>query len=709
VTRASAWLVVRLSFLLVPAWIVAAVAAVLYLPRIGAGESSPLGGLVPAGAKAIDAEKREYRQFGTTLLSRVLVVQRAQAGRLAPRQIRRTLATALLVDRRRTPRFRGIRFAAPLVSRDRSTTVTYLYFSPRVDVDVQDDYARRFADELRPRGNVTGSIEARRAEFREIQRALPKVTLATVALIVLILVVTFRALGPPLVALGAAVIAYTVSVRVLAWVGDQRGQDVPKEVEPVLVALLLGLVTDYSIFFLVGMRRRLAAGESRFQAATRTTEENLPIVLTAGLIVALGSLTLVAGELAVFRSFGPGIALTVLIALAVALTFVPGALALLGPLVFWPSLGRGEREPRRVLAGLLTHRVAAAAIVVALVAGLGVVAAESRHLRLGFTLLRGQPPDSPVKIAAEDASKGFGPGILAPTEVLVERRGLPRAGAVRLQAALARQPGVQRVLGPAVQPARVRLPLFVSRENDAARYLLVLDEEPLSAPAIDTVERLRERLPQLLARSGIDRARVSVAGDTALAQETVRSIRRDGLRVGIAVLAVNLVLLALFLRAIAAPLYLLAASVLALAAALGATTWAFQAQLGHDDVTYYVPFAAAVLLLSLGSDYNVFVVGRIWQEARDRSLREAIATAVPLASRTITVAGVTLAGSFALLALVPIRPMRELAFAMAAGILLDTFVVRSLLVPSLLALLGREQRRESPGEALHDSEGPLHP
>jgi RND superfamily putative drug exporter len=111
--------------------------------------------------------------------------------------------------------------------------------------------------------------------------------------------------------------------------------------------------------------------------------------------------------------------------------------------------------------------------------------------------------------------------------------------------------------------------------------------------------------------------------------------------------------------------------------------------LGHQDLTYYVPFAAAVLLLSLGSDYNIFIAGRIWQESERRPFREAIRYATPRASRTITVAGVTLAGSFALLALIPIRPMRELAFVMAAGILIDSFVVRSTLVPSLAAAFGR--------------------
>jgi putative drug exporter of the RND superfamily len=156
----------------------------------------------------------------------------------------------------------------------------------------------------------------------------------------------------------------------------------------------------------------------------------------------------------------------------------------------------------------------------------------------------------------------------------------------------------------------------------------------------------------------------------------------------LAMLAVDLLLLMIFLRAVIAPLYLLAASVLALAASLGLTVFVFQVILGHDDVTYYVPFAAAVLLVSLGSDYNVFVVGRIWEEARRRPLRDAIAVAAPRAARAITIAAAALAGSFLLLAIVPLAQFREFAFAMAVGVLLDSFLVRSLLVPALISTFG---------------------
>jgi RND superfamily putative drug exporter len=233
--------------------------------------------------------------------------------------------------------------------------------------------------------------------------------------------------------------------------------------------------------------------------------------------------------------------------------------------------------------------------------------------------------------------------------------------------------------------------VFVARDGRAARYAVVLDQEPLGSRAIDVLERIQSRVPGLLDHAGLGGVQVSYAGDTALAQETVATVRSDGFRVGAAVLLVNLVLLAIFLRALWMPLYLLAASVLALAAALGVLTWVMQDLLGHEDLTYYVPFAAAVLLLSLGSDYNVFVVGGIRRAARRKPLRDAIAETAPRASSTITTAGLALAGSFATLALIPLRPMRELALVLAAGILLDTFVVRSLLVPSLLALFRRDR------------------
>src|SRR6185437_3267419 len=162
----------------------------------------------------------------------------------------------------------------------------------------------------------------------------------------------------------------------------------------------------------------------------------------------------------------------------------------------------------------------------------------------------------------------------------------------------------------------------------------------------------------------------------------------DLIRVGLAAAAVNLVLLALFLRSLVAPLVLIASSAVANAATFGLTTYVFRDLFHTSDLTYFVPLAIGVLLLSFGTDYNLFVVGRIWQEADGRTMRDAIRAAVPRASRAISIAGVALACSFAMLAIVPIAPFREFAVAIGIGVIVDTFVVRTILIPALLAAVG---------------------
>ena len=189
--------------------------------------------------------------------------------------------------------------------------------------------------------------------------------------------------------------------------------------------------------------------------------------------------------------------------------------------------------------------------------------------------------------------------------------------------------------------------------------------------------------------SGAPQARASLAGDTAIASASVDAMRTELLRVGIAALIVNFLLLAVFLRALVAPLYLLAANALTVAATLGITTWFFQDALDQGQLVYYVPFATSVLLLALGSDYNIYLVGGIWRAARRAGIVQGIRRAMPAASRGISVAGLVLAGSFGLLALVPIEAMRQFAFVMALGVALDAFVVRPLLVPALITLVGR--------------------
>jgi putative drug exporter of the RND superfamily len=376
----------------------------------------------------------------------------------------------------------------------------------------------------------------------------------------------------------------------------------------------------------------------------------------------------------------------------VAVTLVPALMAILGSTLFWPFRRATERRrpgPSR-LAYFTTARPVAFVIAAVALVGLVFACRGLLETNLGLTQVQGLPAHSEPRRAQDAAAQGFAPGILSPTVVLLEgvdeRLDLP--GLVQLQRSLGDEPGVAASIGPATPAAREIPGLVLAGEADAARFLLVLDHDPVGGPAIDSVEALRNRLPALVEAAGLADADVRLAGDTALAGETVETIKHDLVRIAIAAFLVNFLLLALFLRSIVAPLYLVLASGLALAASIGLTTLVFQGFLGHDELTYHVPFAVAVLLLSLGSDYNVFVVGRIWQHAEELPLREAIATAAPRASRAIGVAGLALALSFAALALIDLRQFREFAFAMSVGVLIDAFVIRGLLIPALISLFG---------------------
>jgi RND superfamily putative drug exporter len=259
---------------------------------------------------------------------------------------------------------------------------------------------------------------------------------------------------------------------------------------------------------------------------------------------------------------------------------------------------------------------------------------------------------------------------------------------VRFQTTLSREPDVSLVLGPGLQPLTRRFGVAVSSTGDAARYLLFLGSDPLGARAISEVRTLDARLPGMARRAGLPQAHTSVAGDTALAADTVDTIVLDIGRVTPVVLALIFLVIAVYLRALVAPVYLVLTCVVAVLASLGLTVYMMQT-LGHyGEISYYALFPVAVLLVSLGSDYNVFLVGRIWQEGRHRPLRDAVESAGARAARPIATAGLVLAASFALLAIVPLRPFREIAFAMATGLLIDTVIVRTVLVPALLALVG---------------------
>jgi putative drug exporter of the RND superfamily len=699
--RAFAFTVVGLRWFIVLGAIAAVALSVRFLPALGS--SGGLTELIPPGSAAAHAEADATRLFGFPLDPGVAVVQRDPRG-MPSSAVTRSIRAAVTVDRTGSP-IAGLRFAVPLpnspalltgTAEQSTSVVTYLVFRASTSFAAQSAGAATYARTDLGGGGVTGLVPAQYAQNSIITRDLGRVELFTVLAIALIVGIRFGSLGAPLVALTTAGTAYELAIRVVAWGAQRENISLPPDLQPILVVLLLGVTTDYSVFFLAGMRARLAEGIPRVQAARLATAEYAPITCAAGLLVAGGTASLVVARTQLLQAFGPGLGVTVLIAMAVSMTLCPALMAIFGKLLFarryW-EFGVSK------LARLAATRPVALLLVAGCVVGLVACALGVRQMGLGSPLINELPSSSSIVRASDQASAAFAPGILSPTEILAigpVDTAVSAPGLARLEQELRRQPGVAIVVGPTDLPAQLNsvnpmLARSATGAYSAARFAVVTTTDPQNAAAIAAIRHLSAALPALGRQAGLTGVRFEVGGETALTGDAISATTSDLGRIALAVGIVSLLLLIFFLRALLAPLYLLAASALAVLATLGITTLVCRALFGSADLVYYVPFAAGVLLVSLGSDYNVFVVGRIWEEARRPgvSVADAVAVAAPKASRAITTAGIALAASFGLLAVIPLLQFRQLALAMAIGVVLDALVVRSLLVPALIALFGR--------------------
>jgi RND superfamily putative drug exporter len=709
VPRTFARLIVTLRYPIIAAWIAAAVLMTLNLPSLGEEGGGEFGGIVPANSQALKAENTSLKQFDFPLSSRTMIIERNPNG-LTPKQQETMVRRNLQLGKRSRPPFNDLQGALPIpntlqvlpFATEQSTAVLSYLFTPQdLGLTKTTTLAQELASHRRAQGpatqvDATGTVPAQIEQGDVISHNLIWLDIATVALVLLIVGFHFRALLPPLIALAAVGVGLLVATRAVAWVATHAGIGVSSEVRPVMTVLLFGVLTDYSIFFMARFRAMLEEEDmDRVRAARRVAGELLPVVFTAGIVIALATGSLYFAQLGFLHGLGPALGITVLVAMLVGTTFVPAVLAVFGRAMLWPRRSarkavRTEHKPGiggRAVRLAVRHPVLVAAACCAALLG---AASGLLNIHTSNPQMTNLPPDSSVNRGYVLTSAAFVPGMTAPTTVVVEGSGVAHdpGPLARLEQSLSQQPNVAGVIGPADNPLRQPRGVVLAKSGDAARFMVVMKSDPLGARAISAVQTIRRRMPELMSQAGMSGTQALVGGDSALSADTADATHSDLLRVTPIALAVIFLMLAMLLRALVAPLYLLAASVLGLLAALGMTTYFFQDVLGHSGISIFVPLMMAVLLLSMGSDYNIFLVGRIWQEARVRPLREAIAVAGGRSTRAITVAGLVLAGSFGAAALIPLDSFRELAFGMAVGLLIDAVVVRALLVPALISIVG---------------------
>src|SRR6187200_1352164 len=508
--RLYAWCVVTMRWLIVLGWGAACVVAVLWLPSTG--QQADLGGFAPPNSTAIATERASAEAFGFPLLSRTVLVQRNEAGLSAGAQ-ERAIERAVGVAKGTIGDVGPIAAAVPVInvedvftsSEQGTTALTYVFTEPGTSFAQEVDAARTFGQQHvnQPDDHlvgVTGTVPAQVEQSDILYGHLLLLECLTLAVVIGIVALKFRSFIAPLVALLTAGLSYFLAVRVTNYVGVLMQQGgAPEELKPLVLALVLGIVTDYAIFYLSSMRTGLEEGLDRLPAARASAAQTGRIVLVAGIAVAAGCAAMLVAKSGFLRAFGPVLSLSVLTAVVVSVTLLPALLAIFGRGLFWPAKPRPNRSRvvSRAAARVLTVRVVALVLGGACIVVLGALAMDADRLRLEVSFVAALPPDSEPAEAARAAAAGFAPGVIAPTEVLLKGSGVgsDRQKLSDLAGELAQQPGVAGVLSPSALPDEAVQGALVTKAGDAARLLLVLDHDPLGATAIADLDHLSAALP----------------------------------------------------------------------------------------------------------------------------------------------------------------------------------------------------------------------
>lgn len=507
---------------------------------------------------------------------------------------------------------------------------------------------------------------------------------ATGLLVLLLLVLIYRSPLLALIPLVVVGVAFAVASGIIDLVA-RAGVAISGTSTSLLLVLMFGVGTDYCLL-LVGrysgfLRARRDAGEALADGLAQTA----PAIAASGITVMLALLALLASTLSLNRTLGPVNAIGIGVVLVASLTLLPALLALAGRRAFWPRTGRvafvpgaDDEEPssrgapwariaRRVLA-----RPAAALVGSVLVLGV---------LSLGLFAYHVDADVLAQFRSSTDGTRGydivrseFPRGLLAPTTAMIVRGGAPVTPS-EIQAVRARLLSVAGVASATTSR--------VSRDGRAVALSVVFTDDPYGSAALARVQEMRKVVSG--AAPGV---RVVFGDGTANRLDFKNAARRDFKVMAPLVLVVVLLTLIVLLRAVVAPLYLIATVVLSFLATLGISVVLFRLVLGERSFDPELPIFAFIFLVALGSDYTIFLMSRVREEARTVSTREAALRAVTATGPTITSAGIVLAGTFAVLIVLPITILVEIGIAVAIGVLLDTFLVRTLTVPALASLVG---------------------
>lgn len=591
----------------------------------------------------------------------------------------------------------GVLTTSPLVpSEDGEAAQLFLGLDPDLPPDDAVSDLRVILDAETPEG-VTQYLTGPAGFSADIVEAFAGIDglllIVALAVVLVILLIVYRSLILPFAVLSTSVFALCVALLVNWWLAKAEIVVLTGQTQGILFILVIGAATDYSLLYTARYAEELKRHESKATATWQAVKGVIEPILASGGTVIAGLMCLLLSDLVSNRSLGPVASIGIVFAMLSALTMLPALLYLMGRTSYWPrrprylpnrtdddQLKEGiyakaaalvSRKPRMVWIVCVVLLAAGAAFIPTLKAD-GVPPSEfvlgQSDARDGQNLLGEHFPGgsgSPARVLIDEADFD------EISELLLAKEGVDSVSVVSSDSPSGSAPvtedGVQ-AFGPPGTPAPKP-----TVDDGQVMLLATLDDVPDSELAIDTVRELRSEL------SGT----AEIGGQTAVDIDTRDTSSRDRTLIIPIVLLVILVILIFLLRSVLAPVLLILTTALSFGTAMGTAAIVFNHILNFPGADPSVPLYGFVFLVALGIDYNIFLMTRVREESIKHGTRKGILTGLSVTGGVITSAGLVLAATFAALAVIPVLFLAQLAFIVAFGVLLDTFLVRTLLVPAL--------------------------
>ena len=511
-----------------------------------------------------------------------------------------------------------------------------------------------------------------------------KLLLATIIIILVLLIAIYRSPLLAFIPLLATVIVYQVANQSIALLGA-AGLEINNSTTSIMSILLFAAVIDYSLFVFSRYREELNHYEDKHEAmkyAMRATGE--PVFFAGGTVFA-AMLVLFFADFRDYQNFAPVFGLAVFIIMIASITLVPALFTIFGRKAFWPKVPKyGEAKEVKhgiwgPIAKFVVNRPGISGGVVALL--MIITSLNVFNLNYEFDTVKSFPEDLPSRVGYEIVEEKFDKGELAPATVLIESdAALTEAQIVDVQAAIEEQNGI----------ASVRLQ-GLTDDNLAAKFSVALSMNPYSVEAIDLLGTFRDDLAQIIEEAGIS-GDAHVAGITAKLVDERDVNNADIVKIVILETVLILVLLLVLTRSWKMPLYMMATILVSYLSALGLGIFLVDVLFGYDAISTRVPVYAFIFLVALGIDYNIILVSRFIEERKTRTVKESLEIAIRNTGGVISSAGIILAATFAALTTMPISDLFVFGFMVAVGILMDTFLVRGMLLPALILFFEKDKK-----------------